>query len=134
MSGIVTCGRLQGHRGRAEVPLPKRRGGHGRHGPAGGPRGAGGGHYGRNQAGFPGPFSTASDFGQNQAGFPGPVSADSDFRQRALSDTVEHFIIHNNIGRFDLAIAEKPSKQYCGIKDFFEGFDDRNNTVVLKDF
>ena len=64
----------------------RKAGWHGRHGPRRGPRSAGGGHSGRNQAGFPGPVSTDTDLGQSQAGFPAPISADSDFQQRTLGD------------------------------------------------
>ena len=67
------------------VSLPKRRGGTDATA-QGGSLEAQVGHSGGNQAGFPGPVSTASDFGPNQAGSTGPVMADSDFRQHKLSD------------------------------------------------
>ena len=71
VSGVITCGSLQGRRGMAgTVTTAQGRGQRGPRGRGGKPRGAGGEPAGRNQAGFPGPVSTASDFGQNQAGFP----------------------------------------------------------------
>ena len=71
VSGVITCGSLEGRRGMAgTVATVQRRGQRGPRGRGGGPRSAGGEPTGRNQAGFPGPVSTALDFGQNRAGFP----------------------------------------------------------------
>ena len=72
VSGIVTCGSIQGRRGRAVVHLLIRRGGTDDTAKGGGQRGAhgrGGEHSGRSQAGFPGSVPAASDFGRHQAWF-----------------------------------------------------------------